>query len=132
MTDFEELKPYIGLESGAIRFQAVKREEIEAAEKELGLSLPSSLKGLYGSIGYGWIGSKDRNDLRNLFVHPLDIVDLYNGESEFSPPEKFLEGDLPIFDCGGDRFLVVRPESSTPEKIYVSLRQLCVNHPTHL
>lgn len=115
---FEVLKSYIGKDEGPIRFVSLDTEEVAKAESELGFPLPSKLKAFYSSIGYGWLGSEERGDLRNLVIHPLDIVDLLNGESEFSPPDDFLEGDLPIFDCGGDRFLVTRPGSSDPEKVY--------------
>lgn len=118
MLRFEILKEYVGLDSGAKRFLPITDREISEAESELGFVLPENLKNFYRAIGYGWIGSESRADLRNLIIHPLDIVDLYRGESEFSPPDSFLEGDLPIFDCGGNRFLVVRPDSGDREKIY--------------
>lgn len=115
---FDSLKSYIGKDEGPIRFISVKDEEVTEAETGLGFSLPSKLKAFYSSIGYGWVSSEERRDLRNLVVHPLDIVDLFRGESEFSPLDEFLDGDLPIFDCGGDRFLVTRPHSDDPEKVY--------------
>jgi len=117
---FESLKPYIGKAEGPVRFIPVKEEEIIEAESELGFPLPEKLKEFYYSVGYGWLSTEDRAGLRNLIIHPLDIVDLFKGESEFSPPDKFLDGDLPIFDCGGDRFLVTRPGSQDPEKVYRS------------
>jgi antitoxin YxxD len=115
---FESLKYYIGKDEGPIRFVSVKDKEVVEAETDLGFALPSMLKAFYSSIGYGWLSTEERRDLRNLVIHPLDIVDLFRGESEFSPPDAFLDGDLPIFDCGGDRFLVTRPHSGDPEKVY--------------
>jgi hypothetical protein len=81
--------------------------------------MPEGLKEFYRDIGYGWWGVEGREDVRNLIVHPLDAVDLYKGISEFTPPEKFfLPGDLPFFDCGSGRFLVMRPQSNDPEAVY--------------
>lgn len=118
MSKFRMLDGYIGFDSGARRFLAVDESDVAAAERGLGLSLPPDLKEFYRLIGYGWLGSADRPDVRNLFVHPLDILDLYKGQSEHCPEEGFLNGDVPFFDCGRDRFLVVRPSSAEPGKVY--------------
>ncbi len=107
------LKRFIGCESGVKKLLPVSADHVVQAELELGFSLPSTLKDFYSQIGYGWLGSESRTDVRNLIAHPLDLVDLYKGESELSPPEGFLEGDLPVFDCGGFRFLVMRPDSGS-------------------
>ncbi|MEH6462282.1 SMI1/KNR4 family protein [Chitinimonas sp. JJ19] len=115
MFDLNELKRFIGSESGVRRLLPVSADDVAQAELELGFPLPSTLKDFYSQIGYGWLGSESRVDVRNLIVHPLDLVDLYKGESEFSPPEGFLAGDLPVFDCGGFRFLVMRPDSGSQE-----------------
>ncbi|MDP1979215.1 SMI1/KNR4 family protein [Undibacterium sp.] len=118
MSIFDKLQKYIGSSVGSKRFMSVDVADINAAEAEFGFKLPSSLKRFYQSVGYGWFGVEDRSDIRNLFVHPLDMVDLYNGTSEFSPPEEFLPGDVPFFDCGSFRFLVFRPSSSNSEFVY--------------
>lgn len=118
MSKIDVLKSYVNLETGSIRFLPVEVEDVNEAEVELGFSLPLSLKRFYSSIGYGWLGDDTCADVRNLIIHPLDIVDLYKCESEFSPLDVFLDGDLPILDCGGDKFLVVRPNSQFPDRVY--------------
>ncbi len=118
MSNFDELKKYIGLDEGCKRFYPVQNVDISKAEDELGFLFPQSLKDFYMKIGYGWFADNNDSGLANLFIHPLGIVDLYKNVSEFSPPEGFLKGDLPMFNCGDNRFLVVRPKSSTPSIIF--------------
>lgn len=118
MSILNDLKNHIGMSSGQERFISVNPDEINQAEAELGFQLPTSLKNFYQVIGYGWLSQDERPDIRNLFIHPLDVVDLYQGTSEFSPPDKFLAGDVPFFDCGSCKFLVFRPNSSHTEFIY--------------
>ncbi|MDN3577967.1 SMI1/KNR4 family protein [Chitinimonas viridis] len=118
MHNLNELKRFIGCESGAKRLFPVKTTDVTQAELELGFELPATLKDFYIQIGYGWLGPKSRSDVSNLIVHPLDLVDLHKGESEFSPPEGFIEGDLPVFHCGGYRFLVMRPNSGSQTIYY--------------
>ncbi|MFZ6733567.1 SMI1/KNR4 family protein [Undibacterium sp. Ji42W] len=112
------LQSYIGLKVGTRRFTPVDSNKLDQAEMELGFLLPCSLRKFYQAVGYGWLAEDNRPDIRNLFIHPLDIVDLYKGISEFGPPEQFLPGDVPFFDCGSFRFLVFRPNSANPEFIY--------------
>lgn len=116
---FGFLQRYKGLQEGARRFMVVDDEAIHEAEVALGLRFPDSLRAFYREIGYGWLADEARPAIRNLFIHPLDIVDLVRGESGFAPPEPFLDGDLPFFDAGGDRFLVMRPASSEPDVIFL-------------
>lgn len=118
MSNFQVLKKYVGLDSGSKRFLPVNENDIISAEKEIGHPFPAGLKDFYKSVGYGWLGSEENNAIRNLFIHPLDIADLYKGTSEFAPPEGFLDGDVPFFDCGGSRFLVFRLGSENSESIY--------------
>lgn len=115
---FEALSRYRGLSEGPKRFQEVRREDVEEAERALGFAFPFELRRFYAEIGYGWLGTEVDPTLRNLFAHPLDIVDLMTGVSEFAPPEGFLPGDLPFFDAGAGRFLVMRPQSDTPSAVF--------------
>jgi SMI1-KNR4 cell-wall len=115
---FSVLAKYIGAGTGVTRFFGVEEEEIVEAEDLLGFPLPSGLKKFYREIGHGWITTEEVRGVRNLIIHPADSVDLFKDDSEFSPPEGFLKGDLPIFDCGSDKFLVTRPGSNAPEAIY--------------
>jgi hypothetical protein len=115
---YESLRSYIGKNEGQIRFLPVEEEDVVTAEADLDCILPSKLKSFYSFVGYGWISSEERRDLWNLIIHPLDIVDLVKGVSEFLPSDEFLDGDLPIFDCGAGKFLVTRPNSSNPECVY--------------
>ncbi|MCX9442794.1 SMI1/KNR4 family protein [Vibrio cholerae] len=120
MSIYDELRKYVGLKSGPIRLFSIDEKEISNAEKRLGFKFPSSLRTFYQQVGYGWLSSDDCQELRNLIIHPLDVVDLFFNESEFQPPEPFLDEDLPIFDCGQDLFLVMRPRSKNPDYIYRS------------
>lgn len=115
---FEFLVKYRGLADGPRRFYSVEGADTEEAERQLGFPFPSELRTFYADVGYGWLGAEDLDSVRNLFVHPLDVVDLLNGSSEFAPSEGFLAGDLPFFDAGGGRFLVVRPSSSMPRAVF--------------
>ena len=117
MFNYKELEQYINANEGTKRFFPVSAQEILAAEEVLGFALPIGLKDFYLEVGFGWLSSDDRPDLRNLILHPVDVVDLYRGTSEFCPPEGFMEGDLPIMDCGWDKFLVMRANTSD-EKTY--------------
>ena len=92
--------------------------DIEKAEGLLEVEFPPSVRSFYNEVGSGWYSSEQRPDIRNLVIHPLDVVDLYKGCSQYSPPEGFLSGDVPVFDCGGHRFLVVRPFSPKPDEVY--------------
>lgn len=118
MENFDYLKQYQGLSDGARRFQKVSMEDIVEAEKLIGCDLPNQLKKFYLDIGFGWLGDDKYNNANNLIIHPLDMADLYLGDSEFSPPEGFLDGDLPFFHVGNDRFLVLRPKTSSPNKVF--------------
>lgn len=118
MSNLDVFRSFIGLTDGAKRFIPIREGDILEAESLLDFRLPDSLKEFFREIGYGWLGDAKFRGVRNLLIHPLDAVDLYKGESEFSPPEPFLKGDFPIFDCGGDRFLVVRPLSENPNLVY--------------
>ena len=115
---FEFLVKYQGRADGPRRFYPVDPSDIEAAEQQLGSRFPDELRNLYLEVGYGWLASEKSDSARNLFVHPLDVVDLLSGSSEFAPVEGFLAGDLPFFDAGGGRFLVIRPESSLPSAVF--------------
>lgn len=117
MFNYKELEQYINANEVTKRFFPVSAQEILAAEEVLGFALPIGLKDFYLEVGFGWLSSDDRPDLRNLILHPVDVVDLYRGTSEFCELEGFLEGDLPVMDCGWDRFLVMRANTSD-EKIY--------------
>jgi hypothetical protein len=115
---FEFLAIYRGLTDGPRRFYPVEAADIDAAERQLGFAFPPELRAFYSQVGYGWLGADGLDSARNLFVHPLDVVDLLNGSSEFAPPEGFLAGDLPFFDAGGGCFLVVRPNSRRPLAVF--------------
>lgn len=117
MFNYKELEQYINANEGTRRFFPVSAQEVLVAEEALGFAFPVGLKDFYLQVGYGWLSSDDRPDLRNLIPHPLDVVDLYRSTSEFCALEGFLEGDLPVMDCGWDRFLVMRANTSD-EKIY--------------
>jgi len=118
MNLFDECLRFRGIDEGPVRFIEVQLGEIEEAEERIHASFPSQLREFYKRVGYGWIASEANSEVNNLIIHPLDVADLCHGESAFSPEFRFSPGDLPFFDSGWSRFLVLRPHSANPNKVY--------------
>ncbi len=121
---FEYLKRYVGKSKSPNKFCAVKSSEIKAAEKQLGFPFPSELRTLFEEIGSGFLqlgidDAKRDPSVINRILPPLEISSLIcEPDNPLRPDEGFVEGVLPFFDVGESTYLVVRPKSSTPNKVF--------------
>jgi hypothetical protein len=103
-------------------FWPVSKDNIEEEEKKLGFSFPSELKAFWLEIGYGFFkqGIEDTGlthvnrvlsakSVRRMLLDPSDLA---------RPREGFPEGVMPFFDLGESTYLVLRPTSTHPHRVY--------------
>ena len=121
---FDYLKTFIGAHDSPNDFYPVSKREIEIAEERLGFLFPSDLKTFFEEIGCGFLkigvdDSKRDPSLVNRFLSPKEIADILLDEDNMMRPyEGFLKGVMPFFDVGENTYLVLRPKSRTPNKVF--------------
>src|SRR5262245_57168076 len=123
-TMFEFLTEFIGKPQPPNRFWPIEEKDVVKAETRLGYTFPSELRSFFLEIGCGFFsqGIKDKKRDRSLIngvLSPVEIADLLlNSDYPARPAEGFVEGALPFFDIGENSYLVLRPDSATPNRVY--------------
>ncbi len=105
-------------------FKRVSKEEIAQWEIDNSIELPVQLKEFYLQVGHGFLnvdrlGNK-QNDYPNNWVS-LDRLTEFWKRTELSfqiDNEIVDEGELPFFDMGSFAYLVLRPNSPTPNAVF--------------
>jgi hypothetical protein len=121
---FEYLTAYVGREKPPNRFWPVSAEEIRQAEAWIGYRFPAQLRRLFREVGCGFLarGVEDRKrdpSIVNGVLSPREIAELLNAESDpRRPPEGWAAGVMPFFDVGERTFLVMLPESPSPDRVW--------------
>jgi hypothetical protein len=112
--EFDYLKRFVSKEESSHPnwFTPLGEPLVAEAEGRIGVRFPGSLRSFYLEVGSGFLAANDTGDKKttsvNRFLTPGEVADLYLGDSELMPPEAFEPGELPIFEVGGDLFLVMR------------------------
>jgi antitoxin YxxD len=102
----------------------VSDRDIAAAERRMGLSLPLELRTFYREVGWGFFAkgeeeAKWNRNLVNRVIPPDEIADLLlDSDQPLRPSEGFVRGALPFFELGSGTFLLLKPKSKEPNKVY--------------
>jgi hypothetical protein len=119
---FERYKQFVGAIKPPNRFWPVTADEIGAAEARLGHEFPSELRKFFQEIGYGFYGEGIKDSKRthvNRVMDPTSIADILLDKSEpYRPHEGFLNGVMPFFDLGESTFLVLKPKTTLPNRVF--------------
>ena len=133
MGKYDYLKKYVNIADSKANensFYTVQPEEILEAEEKLTFNFPKSLKEFWLEIGYGFFRASipEKNIQHavwsNRLVHPLDIASIMlegedSGLITSEGIEMLQEGHMPFFEVGDSTsYLVMRPESDTPNAVY--------------
>lgn len=95
--------------------------EIDLAERELGITLPSELKAFYREIGEGQLQTGVNGDVSdfNWVANPIELVKINRGKSDWLMPYSLIEPDtLPFFQRDVDLFLCLHPKSDNPNAVW--------------
>ena len=130
---FEQFQKFIGTESPPNRFWPVSAQDVNAAESQIGYAFPSQLKVFFAEVGCGFyaqgIEDSRRKNCVNGILGPDEIADLLiNPECELRPYEGFPAGAMPFFDLGNSSYLLLFPNSPTPNAVYRSNGSTCVSN----
>ena len=121
---FDYFAEFVGKQQPPNRFWRVEEKDVLTAEAHLGYKFPSELRAFFLEIGCGFFaqGAKDKKRDRSLIngiLSPSEISDLLlNNENPARPAEGFMNGVMPFFDIGENSYLVLRPESGKPNRVY--------------
>ena len=105
-------------------FDKVSEDQIVALERELGFAIPSQLRRFYLEVGTGFLNVDEKGQYQN--THPNNIIDLERIRLFWKRQEvSFLydqdlvaPNELVFFDMGDYSYLVMRPFSDNPNKVY--------------
>lgn len=121
---FETYSKFVGKDDGPNRFWHVADNEVEEAESRMGLTFPSDLQAFFTEVGSGfWAqGTADAEwdrSLVNRILSPSQVADMVCDEQNvWRPSEGFPKGVIPFFDIGDNAYLVMQPQSDTPNRVY--------------
>lgn len=105
------------------KFYPVPREEIEAAEAQMGMRFPSELRQFFQEIGSGFFRQGVKDDewdhfLINRIVSPLEIAEMVCDKYFPTRPQCGLDaGEMPFFDTGWRDYFLVNALSKNPNQV---------------
>ncbi len=119
---FEQYKLFVGNSGPPNRFWAVQEAEIDSAETTIGMLFPGQLRRFFTEIGYGFYarGQKDNTPTHvNRILSPKAIANMVARPSTAGrPPEGFPKGAIPFFELGECAYLLLKPNSDSPNCVY--------------
>lgn len=124
LTMFDYLRKYIGKKTPPNRFAKLTSTEIKDAEDRLRMTFPNQLRAFYREIGHGSLSHGVEDDPEwegdyNEILHPRDIASLLcDADNAMRPREGFREGVLPFCHVGECTYLMLRPKSEAPNRVY--------------
>jgi hypothetical protein len=121
---YEQFSEFVGKKEPPNRFWPLTERHVRDAERRLGYTFPSELRWFFSEIGCGFfsqgiLDKKRDRSLVNGVLSPAEIADLLlKTDNPLRPGEGFMEGVMPFFDVGESSYLVLRPASVSPNRVY--------------